>query len=79
METLWNNFCTETKHKFLFTLLRSNFPSGAKAYFHGLCPEITFFLNISNLSKNYLIDRYRMATLKKVLPFKQWDFGLLFK
>ena len=26
------------------------------AYFHGLCPKIAFFLNISNLSKTYLID-----------------------
>ena len=28
------------------------------ARFHGLCPKITFFLNISNLSKNYLIDLF---------------------
>ena len=27
-----------------------------RTYFHDLCPKITFFLNISNLSKSYLID-----------------------
>ena len=28
----------------------------SRAYFHGLCPKNKFFLNISNLSKNYLKD-----------------------
>ena len=35
---------------------------------HGLCPKITFFLNISNLSKNYLIDFfYSVSSLGPVM------------
>ena len=33
-----------------------------RAYFHGLCPKTTFFINISNLSKIYLIDFFHSVS-----------------